>query len=459
MSVTKLHRYSHLFYSLKLFLTFGLIDVNFFIGLPSSDQIRLLLINIKMYLFTFNIFPSVPPSTDAYELRTQRISTRLFLLLFTFSLIILISYTSLVRITKTFTVQSPTFEQYSQLYSQYSQTLTCPCTQISINYENFIHIQYTLHQVCTSFFVTDQWLQYFEASQPTHYFFDDFLSTGPYVFQALRMFCELTNTTTINSLDGFYSNQYVTTSATPEQVFQAQSQQFIDQFKSSTINSFLLSLSLVRNTTQGNALFSGTQSNYQLHKNDNDTFTYTAVNVYSNCNCRYSSKCAEQSFIARYPDNETLFSIPEFYVGCYVIEALLQSSLRCFHNQSCINGLEVYLYPPAGTTLRALNSSMQSRYSVSSTIESMINNLMIEEWNATIRYTKYYDACRPDKCGYSVEGRNDLIYIITTVVGIVGGLTTVLKFTMPRLVKFIMYCRKKWERRQRVTPHMPLIQN
>ena len=445
MSVTKLHRYSHLFYSLKLFLTFGLIDVNFFIGLPSSDQIRLLLINIKMYLFTFNIFPSVPPSTDAYELRTQRISTRLFLLLFTFSLIILISYTSLVRITKTFTVQSPTFEQYSQLYSQYSQTLTCPCTQISINYENFIHIQYTLHQVCTSFFVTDQWLYYFNPFVPTNYFSDDFRWTGPYVFQALRMFCELTNTTMINSLDGFYSNQYVTASATPEQVFQAQSQQLIDQFKSSTINSFLLSLSLVRDTTQGNALFSGTKSNYQLRTYDNDIHVQPSSVVYSSCDCRYSSKCAEQAFIFMYPDPEILFSIPDFYMGCYVIEALLQSSLRCFHNQSCINGLEVYLYPPAGTTLTALNSSMQSRYSVSSTIESMINNLMIEEWNATIRYTKYYDACRPDKCSYRSDGRNDLIYIITIAIGIIGGLTTVLKFVVPWLVKLIRERKRRSE--------------
>ena len=397
---------------------------------------------MKHFCSDLNIFPSVPPSTDAYELRTQRISTRLFLLLFTFSLIILISYTSLVRITKTFTVQSPTFEQYSQLYSQYSQTLTCPCTQISINYENFIHIQYTLHQVCTSFFITDQWLYYFNPPVLTNYFSDDFRWTGSYAFQALRMFCELTNTTIINSLDRFYSNQYVTASITSDRVFRAQSQQLIDQFKSSTINTFLLSLSLVRNTTQGNALFSSTKTNYELSTNGNDSGISTRAEGYPNCNCRYSSKCVKRSSIFRSPDSKILFSIPDFYMGCYVIEALLQSSLRCFYQQSCINGLEVYLYLPVGTTLTALNSSMQSRYSVSSTIESMINNLMIEEWNATIRYTKYYDVCRPDKCGYSVEGRNDLIYIITTVVGIVGGLTTVLKFVVPWLVKLIRKRRR-----------------
>ena len=296
--------------------------------------------------------------------------------------------------------------------------------------------------MCTSFFITDQWLYYFNPPVLTNYFSDDFRWKGPLAFRALRMFCQLSEITILNSLDGFYSNQYVTASATPEQVFQAQSQQLIDQFKSSTINSFLLSLSLVRDTTQGNALFSGTKSNYQLRTHDNSANVLIGSITYSNCDCRYSSKCAEQAFIFMYPDPEILFSIPDFYMGCYVIEALLQSSLRCFHNQSCINGLEVYLYPPAGTTLTALNSSMQSRYSVSSTIESMINNLMIEEWNATIRYTKYYDACRPDKCSYRSDGRNDLIYIIIILIVIVGGLTTVLKFVVPWLVKLIRKRRR-----------------
>ena len=106
------------------------------------------------------MFPSIPPTTDEHELRNQRLSTRLFIVCLFLSLAILVSYTSLVKITKTINIKEPTLAQYSQLYTTYSQTLTCPCTQISINYDKFLHISYTLHQVCNSVFVTQNWFYY-----------------------------------------------------------------------------------------------------------------------------------------------------------------------------------------------------------------------------------------------------------------------------------------------------------
>ncbi len=81
---------------------------------------------LKHYLTTLNIFPSVPPSTDEHELRTQRISTRLFIFLLIVLMTILLFYTSLVKVTKTVNVYKPPLAQYEQLYATYSQALTCP---------------------------------------------------------------------------------------------------------------------------------------------------------------------------------------------------------------------------------------------------------------------------------------------------------------------------------------------
>jgi hypothetical protein len=57
-------------------------------------------------------------------------------------------------------------------------------------------------------------------------------------------------------------------------------------------------------------------------------------------------------------------------------------------------------------------------------------------------YESYYNECQPTQCTYRIETRNDLIYIVTTLFGIVGGLITVLKLVVPRLVKLV---RKKRE--------------
>ncbi|CAF1483070.1 unnamed protein product [Adineta ricciae] len=111
-----------------------------------------LLRKLRLYTVNFNIFSSIPPSDDQYELQTQRISTRLFIILLALSLIILILYTSLINGTQTVNVDSPTMARYLQLYSTYPQTLSCDCKQISINYAIFVHLNYSLHQICSSVF-------------------------------------------------------------------------------------------------------------------------------------------------------------------------------------------------------------------------------------------------------------------------------------------------------------------
>jgi hypothetical protein len=90
----------------------------------------------------------------------------------------------------------------------------------------------------------------------------------------------------------------------------------------------------------------------------------------------------------------------------------------------------------------ALNSSLPSNYSTNSIIQELIDNLMIEQWNPSPIYERYYNECQPTHCTHTVEKRNDVLYIVTTLFAIAGGLITVLKLVVPRLVKFI---RKKKE--------------
>jgi hypothetical protein len=151
-----------------------------------------------------------------------------------------------------------------------------------------------------------------------------------------------------------------------------------------------------------------------------------------------------------------LFIVPGFYIGCYVIEALLQSTLECFYDQECINQLQSYIFWSPSINPRVLNASLSSVYSINSTIGDLIDNLMIEEWNVSTIYETYYNECHPTQCTYKLETKNDIIYIFTTLFGIAGGLITVLKFFIPRLVKLIVYCIRK--RGARVVPEILSVQ-
>ncbi|CAF0750580.1 unnamed protein product [Adineta steineri] len=328
-------------------------------------------------------------------------------------------------------VKAPSIIEYEQLYNSYSQTLTCECTQISINYEKFIQIQYTLHQVCHSDFVTQQWIDYVANSYGNDgTFYDTFRTTGTFVFQALSTLCVLVDETISNSLIQFYSSQYVSEFVTPENVFKLQTKAFISQFKSSTTNQFLLSLSMIRKTTQSNALLSGQFTNYRFYYNLDSSLTTESVR-YDDCTCTSSATCIEQYTVINYPNFTQVFPLPGLYIGCYIIESLLQSNLQCFYDQVCIDTVQLYLQSSTFINATALDISLSIQYLENSTIADILDELMVEEWNSSSIYGNYYSECQPSGCSYTVTTKNSAIYIITTLIGLVGGLITVLKITVP----------------------------
>jgi hypothetical protein len=372
---------------------------------------------------------------------------------------ILLLYTSLIREIKTFKVDTPSFVEYSDLYSTYSQTLTCPCSKITINYEKFLRVKYTLHQVCNSNFVHDYWIDYLaEIEYIMNLKTNDFRRTSHSVFRGLQAFCDLINRTISDSLTLFYANQYISAAVIPQHQFNMETEILINRSRSSMTSSFALSLLMIRETTQANALFSAHKTNYKPRLINGTIHLSIVAEIYNECSCASSSICIQSSSIYNNDASISLFDVPGFYIGCYVIESLLRSTLECFYDQQCIDQLQRYIVSLSSLAMNieALDASLPSVYDINSTIQDLVDNLMIEQWNPSTMYEQYYNECNATQCTYTLETRNDLIYIFTTLFGIAGGLTTVLKLVVPRLVKFITYYIQK--RRTRVVPENSIVQ-
>jgi hypothetical protein len=367
----------------------------------------------------------------------------LCIFLFTISLAFPI-YVSLTKVTKTIYIEAPTLAVYSQLYAANPEMYTCTCGQSTIYYDVFLNIQYTMHEVCSSIFVTQDWISYLAMSAQAMLPVGDFRSTSPSSFQALATLCQSIKTTINNNLIQFYSTQYVSTSVTPIEIFQLRAQQSMHQFITSTAISFSSSLSMILGIIQGNALMSGLQTNYQQYVQN--SFVYSVATIYNGCDCNFSSTCIYQSAIYNYPSRTPVFIVPGFYTGCYVIEALLQSNLQCFYDQNCINQLQTYMPSSSSIQMTALYSS-SSQYSANTTLSILLDQLMTEQWNSSISYDNYYAVCQPIQCSYTIQTRNDVTYIISMLIGVVGGTIAILQFIVPRLVKFIACRVRKRETR------------
>lgn len=183
-------------------------------------------------------------------------------------------------------------------------------------------------------------------------------------------------------------------------------------------------------TTTNNKTGASIISAYTIYPIDNPVTTY--------CSCMRSTTCTRKSVIQnlRYED---IFTIPGVVVACFPIEAMLQSTLSCFFQQTCINNLVSVLNQSSSHNIEykftTLDNSLPSRYSSGSKLQDIANHLMIEDINWDVSHEYYYENCRPSICSYLTKLRNDLAYATRTMLGLIGGLASVLQIIIPHAVK------------------------
>ncbi|CAF1134438.1 unnamed protein product [Adineta ricciae] len=342
-------------------------------------------------------------------------------------------------------VITPSLVTYSQLQTSYPETIQCSCTQTKISYSSFVGISHRLHEICSSELISQEWISYLSSNQfPV--LSNDFRVISPMLFEALRSLCEFSQQTVHHNIMQFLSNEYVSTSVTPANLLNVQIQTRLEQLRSTMSESFSLTFSMIRETIQANALFSGLGTNFQLSVENNNVSTVPFL--YNGCNCALSSKCITPAAIYNSINSEILFIVPGFYKGCYVMESLLQSDLRCFYNQTCLDKLSSYYSLP--TKFHLLNKTNLNMFSINSTIADLLRRLMIEEQETILSYKDYYHQCSPSACTYSfqepymyekveiVRAEIHLVHLIGTVIGIIGGTIAILHILMSTLIKLMI---------------------
>ncbi|CAF4248423.1 unnamed protein product, partial [Rotaria sordida] len=85
----------------------------------------------------------------------------------------------------------------------------------------------------------------------------------------------------------------------------------------------------------------------------------------------------------------------------------------------------------------AMSQFEQTRYELNSTIQTIIDNLMIEEWVIDISYKKYYEQCAPISCTYFKNDKYDWKFVLTQLIGLLGCIIMVCSFIIQNIVKFI----------------------
>ena len=115
------------------------------------DYLTYFLTNIYQSVKTMNLFES--EITDEITIRRQQIYTRIYLVLYTTTLSIILFYTAVVERSTSKTYSTSSIEYHKQLVMNLrTNDLACPCTRISIPYSEFINELRVdrMHEACST---------------------------------------------------------------------------------------------------------------------------------------------------------------------------------------------------------------------------------------------------------------------------------------------------------------------
>jgi hypothetical protein len=309
----------------------------------------------------------------------------------------------------------------------------------------FINITPIYHQICFSDFVTSVWIDFLLQYQLLDFWLSLYYQTNLSTqFRLLSTFCESVQQTVNDTLRVFLQSKFVSSQVIAQQILDLKIHSLIEDWQLNTINRYQYVIQLIRAINQGNQLMSAF-FNVKIHVNETSNQVSLTPLQYSNCSCVLSGSC-RIPVSTLYVDlvNATrieFFTIPNFFTGCFPVDALLQSTLECFYNRTCVTGIITYLNPHDNTSYIPFNVSTLSitgqwPNKTTETVESIVNRLMVESWLRNISFASYYNACAPISCVFEYINRRDRLTIIITLIGIFGGLSTGLQILTLIVIRF-----------------------
>ena len=404
-----------------------------------------LFIKVRHSLLNLNIFTNVNnPTLDENQMYTERQSTRLYFFLFSLTTIILVFYTSLIYRSIEVNVDITTLQSLMDFQQSHNSTLVnCPCTQLSSIRSAFCQVEPKFHPVCSSDFIKDQWLnllfEIFQNQSRSRTIIFSFSGTAFSHFQSMLIMCNLARQAVIDGRDLFLNTSVVTSQMPNPSSFYLNTNSTFADFRSSLSNSFIHNLQLFRGLSQGSGLVSVYRTNWDSFLANNITLSrriQMKSQSYGGCDCAVSSSCIQDSTPI----------VAGYVVGCSPLESYLRSTLECLYSQSCLDHISSAI---SSSSIPPSINQTESRFAINTSNKDIVEEMFIESWSSNVSYEKIFEECKPKSCTYTVTKRYNLIYAITTLLGLLGGINILLRLFVPPIVDQIYQCVNRFRPRNR----------
>ena len=364
---------------------------------------------LQCHIVRLNVFGS--SSTDESIIKQERWTTRIYLVAMFFLLLLSGSVVLTMERSITAYVSSPTQDTFQHLSDAFSSTLQCPCTQVATQCQTFANVYFRLHQVCGSAFVTAQWIRAISIDP-------DQLQMS-FFWQIISGLCQLSQSSIQTILDQFSVTPLLAPTAIDVDLLRIQTRAAFNSLLVNTRSIFFRNLFAIQRVITGNQFVSGLATNFEARWSivDDKRQPILFANVFDGCSCLNFDGCPRPSMSGITSD-------------CLMMNSVLQSSLKCYYNETCLSQLH-----PSMSPMSTLNSDNDQHSTMNSTMEDLLNRFMVDQLSIEVDYRRFYEECQPRYCTYSYRRRFDLLYTLTIMVGIFSGLNLVARFLSPIIAK------------------------
>ena len=298
--------------------------------------------------------------------------------------------------------------------------------------------------MCSSEFITEKWTTtlygYGEQADGSSQFDRPLLSKH---FQILGWLCKEAQSYTQIGLNSLYASTLLSASVFSRTTFTIRANQAIDKHIEGKAAYFKYGNQVLPMAYRCNLIANAFNADWQIeYGNESNGYLLRGVpRVFPNgsCNCVVSGECQRPLRIG--PSDLVL---PGLVVGCSPLYGSRLSTLECLYSSTCINTIidHLHYYSQADgsepsnftapedrpLTMVPLDASTRVKFSPTELIGSLVDAVFIEHLSKNISYENYFAFCAPTSCHYTYLKTNGALFIITSLLGLYGGLTIGLRF-------------------------------
>ncbi|CAF4581372.1 unnamed protein product [Rotaria sp. Silwood2] len=395
-------------------------------------MLRNLLNSLWNLFLRLNLFET--HSSDVRSAPIEKLATRIYIVsLINFLIIIGIISAFIVR-TENGIEYIPSNEKFIQLARKYPNTLQCRCSKVGIAYETFVKTNVDFHQVCSSKFIEQEWIDSISieksislsATSDVRYYLSFF-------WQAIAGFCTLGKNTWMNAIARFEKSYILSPIAVREETLRSNALKDLENSISSARVALSRSLLTIRRTMTTNQFVSALETNFYLDYPPSDFYTWDHPRffpvVFDNCSCLILTGCPHPALVNN--SRGELVAVPGIIVDCYIVDSVLASTLECYYDLECFH----LLHNQSIATANLLSHYSHNNSQVNSTVQALLDNFMIDRLNTETMFNSFYAQCDPAYCAYSYTHRFSYLFIVSTIIGAFGALNLILRLIAPYIAK------------------------